>query len=215
MKKRLEINGIIILMGVMLLLSILLKKTQVEIPVTSVSDSEIVFTTEDKILKQTWTPNVKNISEIIIPLTTKNSFEGIIEVSVWTDTCEDKLGAVQVKHIFDEGIAEELRVGFEKPIKVEIGKRHCIQISFVQASSYGEIRIPINSKFTGCSIGDKVQGAAQLTIGSEKNSRICWLVITYMPFVLIAMCFSVIFGRKLEETLGLSFGVVVLWIFLF
>ena len=210
-----KINGIFIGILFMMIGIFWTGSKQFEVLTTTKTDKEIIFTVEDGIIEQAWTPNVKNINKIVIPMKAINTFEGILQVDILSDNLNVLLGSKRIKHIFTENLQEEVEVDFDESIQVEIGRRHYIRISFQEGSEYGEVSIPINSKYTGGSINGEIEGAIQLAIGSEKNSRILWVAITYMPFFGVAICFSLFFGKKLEETLGVSFGIIVLWIILF
>lgn len=173
--------------------------------IVSNPDSQIVYNTEDDVLEQTWLPIVKMISGIKIPYYAENSFSCDVQLRVYNDDYSKVLvEAVQTKYNFSEGESGNIEFEFKK-IRVIQGERYRIQVSLLNASETGTLRIASGSNYAGCSVAGEEEGqAAALTIISMKYSKIFWLVAVMFPLLAFSTLMMILTGKKWEETVGLS-----------
>jgi len=211
----LKINGLFLLMAMFVLGGFLVRDSRLEASLVSHPDAEVVFSTEEGILEQTWAPYMKNITGLKVPFTAENDFEGTMNVTVFTDNYGQEVGTFELPFRFTKGEQGEL-VFSGGSLKVDIGSRYRFRFQYAEDSGKGSIRIPSGSGHAGCTIGEKDQGqAVALKILFTKNSRIFWVMITFLPFLLFSLFFCVLWDRRMEETLGFSFILVPLLLFLF
>lgn len=213
-RNRIKRNGLFVLIAIVFLAGLVIKDSHLEASVVSHPDEEVVFSTQDGVLEQTWAPYMKNITGIRVPYVAESDFEGTMELRVFTDDYGQEVGNFALPFVFEEGQQGEL-VFSGSSLKVDTGSRYRFRLQYGEGSERGSIRIPSGSGHAGCNVGGKDQGqAAALKILFTKNSRIFWVIITLFPFFLISLFFCVLWDRRMEETLGLSFILVPLLLFL-
>lgn len=214
-RNRIKRNGLFVLIAIVFLAGFMIRDSHLEASLVSYPDDELIFSTEDGILEQTWAPYMKNITGISVPFTAENTFDGTINVTVFTDDYGQEAGNLTLSFQLAEGQQGELTFS-GSPLKVDPGSRYRFRFQYAEGSERGSIRIPSGSGHAGCTIGGTDQGqAAALKILFTKNSRISWVIITFLPFFLISLFFCVLWNRRMEETLGFSFILVPLLLFLF
>ena len=184
-------------------------------PIVSNPDSQISFSTEQKILEQTWQPQVKKIAGIKIPYTVMGDFGTTVELKIYSDDYEELLTSAVSEQQFTEDETGVLEFEFS-PVKVIPGERYRIQIEYLKCSSLGGLLIPSGSNYGGCTIdGVEYNEAVAFDVIFVKNSRLFWLLAVFFPLLSFSMLFMVAFGRKWEETVGISLIIEVFCLYVF
>lgn len=76
--------------------------------------------------------------------------------------------------------------------------------------------IPSGSNYGGCAIaGVEYNEAVAFDVVFVKNSRLFWLFAVFFPLLSFSILFMVVFEKKWEETIGLSFILEVLMLYVF
>lgn len=204
MKKRLLSNALFILILGIVVLAFIGRNQNIDIDIISDPDVQLAFSTGD-ILDQTWQSNVKKISEIVLPYSSKDSFEGEIKVELISDERGEIIADSVQSMVFAEGENGLLTFSF-KPFSLDLGTRCRIRLYYTNSSAAGSIYLPANSNYGGCCInGNEINQAVGLTIRGIKTNSISFLVIACFPFLSFSFLFMMIWKRKWEETIGLSF----------
>lgn len=204
---------IIIILGI--LLCFLKKDSYLSTPIVSHPDSQISFNPEQKVLEQTWQPQVKKIAGIKIPYSVMGDFGATVELKIYSDDYEELLISAVSEQQFTEDEAGVLEFQFA-PVKVIPGERYRIQIEYLECSSSGGLLIPSGSNYGGCAIaGVEYNEAVAFDVIFVKNSRLFWLLAVFFPLLSFSMLFMVAFGRKWEETVGVSLIIEVFCLYVF
>lgn len=185
-------------------------------PVVSIPDAQVRFSTEDVFLEQTWQPTVKRIAGVSIPYFAENDFSCNAEIRIYSDD-GTKLIVENVKEqmSFTAGEEGELAFAFD-PKDVVPGERYRIRFSLTDANVYGSLQIASGSNYGGCNIAGEEQGqAAAITVTFLKFSRLFWLAAVLFPLFSFSLLTMVLTGRKWEETVALSLFMegILLYIF--
>lgn len=185
------------------------KNNYLPMPIVSHPDSQIVFSTTQNVMEQTWQPQVKKISGIGVSYEALNDFNSDLRLKVFSDDYSVVLADTIVNHDFAAGEIGELSFGFSS-FNVTPGNRYRIQLSFENPSAEGEIWINAGSNYMGCTIdGAFVNQAAAFNITYIKNTRIFWLFAVFFPILSVSLALMTVWNRKWEETVGLSLIAVI------
>lgn len=211
-KEFMKRNSILLLGIIILLVLFLIGDNRLETTNISYPNSEIIFSTEDEVLEQTWAPNMKNIVDIKVPYQSDDSFEGVIELVIYTDDYQNIIVSEKINHSFQEGQAGELVFSLGRT-PIEVGNRYRFRLCFLEESESGAIRLASHNNYAGGMIGKRILNEGiKLNFVFEKISRIEWILVTYMPFLFIALFYAVYWNKKMEETIGLSFITTILFL---
>lgn len=209
MKKRLLSNAVFITLFIMIFFAMINRNQSVDIDVITESDTQVVFSVGN-ILEQTWQSNIKKVSKIVMPYSSEGDFEGEIEVEVLSDDGEKVLASLKQSRAFCKGENDSLTFSF-KSFSVDLGKQYRIRLHYTNCSNEGKLLLPANSNYSGCCVdGNEVNKAIGLTVGGIKTSSISFLVLVCFPFFSIALFFMVVWKRKWEDTIGISFILITL-----
>ena len=185
---------IIILLGI--LLCFLKKDSYLTTPIVSHPDSQISFSTEQKVLEQTWQPQVKKIAGIKIPYSVVGDFGTTVELKIYSDDYEELLTSAVSEQQFAKDESGVLEFEFA-PIKVIPGERYRIQIEYLEFSSSGGLMIPSGSNYGGCAIaGVEYNEAVAFDVVFVKNSRLFWLFAVFFPLLSFSILFMVVFEKN-------------------
>lgn len=204
------ISNLIFLICILAVIGTYIKKDQkIEIPVISGTDSQVVFAAGN-IIEQTWQPNIKEICMIKVPYTSQADFEGEVKIEFLSDDRTQLLADAAVQAAFQAGERGTLEFSF-KSFDVSPGKRYRIRMQYMNYSEEGSILLDANTNYRGCSIDEITQDkAAGFLVTGIKTNKLSFLTLSCFPFFSIAFLFMVLFRRKWEDTIGLSFILITL-----
>lgn len=210
MKKGLVPNTFFFFLLIILLFAFINKDQNIEIPVISGSDTQIPFTT-GSLIEQTWQPNIKKICKISVPYASEADFEGEVKMEFVTDDEKAILADAVTSAVFKKGEKGVLEFSFGS-IDVLPGTRYQIRMQYTDFSGDGVVFLNANSNYKGCSINSNAQdGAVGFLITGVKTSKFSFLVMVCFPFLAVSFLLMVFFRRKWEETIGISFILVTLF----
>ena len=180
------------------------RNTNVEADIVPYPDTKISFSTKDKIIEQTWSPNAKRLDGIFIPFEAENTFDTKLKMTIVTD--DNQIIATSIiNYTFKEKQCGEIFFPLEN-VCVELGTRYHFLIEYSEESGEGIILINAGEHFYGCSVaGEEVGTALALKISLVKNSKIFWLVNTFFPIISIALFLACWCERKIEDTIGVAY----------
>lgn len=185
-------------------------------PVVSIPDTQVSFSTEDGILEQTWQPVIKKIAGIELPYQAENDFSCDAQLKIYSDDYSQVIAEETKEAVsFKAGQAGTLSFTFRKTSVIP-GERYHIQISLINPSAKGVLKISSGSNYGGCTIaGQEIGQAAAITVTFLKYSKLFWLTAVLFPLLTLSLLAMVITGRKWEETVALSLFTegIILYVF--
>lgn len=207
MKRILKKNWIFIVMALIFIVCLL--KKDVYLPMNIVSDVDSWFELEQGVtLKQTWICEIKEVAEIKVKVKSDNSFAGKMQMSVAEGNSGKILASVDEYIDFEKNMEEEVAFCFPSSFRVVPGKQYVIQFNFIDendARNNHKIMIEADSNYMGCTIdGEEKDGGAAFEIIYIKNSMLFWIFASFFPFFGISFFFMMLWGKKWEDTIGLS-----------
>lgn len=204
MKKWIKKYGFILIILSVILICCIKKESSLETSIVSVADSQIFLSTND-ILEQTWQPHVKIITGVKIPYIAEESFKAKAKLKILTD---DKAKVLLEKQVEENFIKEEkdvIEFTFEET-KLILGDRYRIQLSFEETEEIFGIFVDSGINYMGAKVNDiECNEGAALKLTYVKNSRIFWLFSIMFPLFSFSFLFMVLWNRKWEEVISLSF----------
>lgn len=207
--KRIKKNIIFIILLLAAVVCIIMRNNELTAPIVSHPDSGLVFSTDQKVLEQTWQPHIKKIAGVKIPYTGTADFNSRVYLSLYTDDYSELLVRTSLDQEFKENAEGTLTFRF-KALRVMPGERYRIQLSYEEPSGEGALLIASGSNYDGCSIDrEECNEAAAFEIIFIKNSRIFWMLAVFFPFFSFSLLFMTIWNRKWEECIGLSMIITV------
>lgn len=210
MKKGLVPNTFFFFVLIILILAFINRDQNIEIPVISGSDTQVPFTT-GSLLEQTWQSNIKKICKISVPYASEADFEGEVKMEFVTDDEKEILADAVTNAVFKKGERGVLEFSLGS-IDVLPGIRYQIRMQYTNFSGDGVVFLNANSNYKGCSINANVQdSAAGFLITGVKTSEFSFLVMVCFPFFAVSFLLMVFFRRKWEETIGISFILITLF----
>lgn len=209
MKELLKKNIPFIVLLAVILLCAAMGKTSFSMSVVSNPDSQIVFSTGQTVLEQTWQPPVKNIAGLRVPYTSMADFDGDMTFLIYTDDRAEVLAQTSMHCVFRAGEEGVLEPDLPK-IRVIPGERYRICLRYQDVSAEGTLLLGAGSQYGGCSIdGADCNAAAAFDVISEKPSLWLQILAVFGPFTAFSLLFMTLWGRKWEDCIGLSmFGIV-------
>ncbi|MCM1174341.1 MAG: hypothetical protein NC341_04735 [Blautia sp.] len=211
MKDLLKKNIPFIVLFIVILLCVVMRDASFSIPVVSNPDSQIIFSTNQTVLEQTWQPPVKNISGVRIPYTSMADFSGNMAFLIYSDDYSEILAQADIQCVFRAGEEGILEPDFPK-IKVIPGERYRICLRYEDVLEEGALQFASGSQYAGCTIdGTDFNAAAAFEIISVKPSLWIQLLAVFGSFAAFSLLFMILWERKWEECIGLSmFGIAAL-----
>lgn len=205
---------IIIVIGLILVFS--RRYTYLSTDIVSFPDSVITFGTQDEYLEQTWQPEVKLIKGIQMPYYAENDFVSDVQLKVFSDDySEVVVESILANYSFIGGQNGVVEFQFDKTRVIQ-GERYRIQISLINASKEGILKINSGSNYGGCNVGgEETKSAVDLTITFAKFSKLFWIVAVLFPLCTFSLFLMVFFGRKFEEVVAISMCMEGLVLFIF
>ncbi len=205
----------IILIGVLVLFK---KDSHITMPVVSVPDDTIEFTSDNEYLEQTWLTNVKKIEQIQLPI--------IADTDI-NDTLTMKLCVLRYPTAWDAEVitvskeisipaGSESTVYFDVPtVKGPLGTKLWMIFS-PSGNSEWKARVPIGTNHEGMNIDghDTGMGAA-VTFGVIKTNRLFWIYAILFMIIAPAFFLMTLFRRKFAECAGLGILINTLLLYLF
>lgn len=205
MKKFVRKNWIFMLLLLGILGAFMMRYNYLPMLVVSHPDQQVTFTTQDRILEQTWQPTVKMISGVSVPYYAENDFAADVKLTIYSDDyAEVLLENVQKDYHFAAGTSGTIAFSFDK-IKVVQGERYRFTFELLNETEEGTLQIASGSNYGGGSIdGNEIGQALALTITFVKYSKLFWLVAVMLPLLGYSLLTMVLTGKKWEETVALS-----------
>ena len=197
----------IILCLLVILGSMCVRNEKTESQMIPFPNSQILFSTKDVLLEQTWAPYAKRLNGVRVPYIAQSNFIAEMKMTVYTDEYEEVSSSV-IDCVFEEGQEGEICFPFEI-LNVELGSRYRFVMEFCEKSENGTIRLIAGNEYSGCTVAkEEVQGAIALKFDLVKNSKIFWLVSSFVPVLSIALFLACYAERKMEETISGAFFIV-------
>lgn len=216
MKELVKKNWFFLILLLVLGIVFMKRNLNLDMPVVSIPDAQVGFSTQDSVMEQTWQPVIKKIAGIQLPYYAENNFSCDVQLKIFTDDYSQIIVEDAVKNInFEANQRGEVSFSFHK-VPVTPGERYHIQFLLKNVTAQGTLQIPSGSNYGGCSIGGENLGqAAAITIISLKYSKLFWLVAVLFPLLTFSLLAMVVTGRKWEETVALSLFIegILLYIF--
>lgn len=171
--------------------------------IVSHSDTELILTTEDGMLEQTWQPRAKQIAGVSMPYRVADGFTATAELSIYTDDYAEVVATAELQQVvFETDANGTLEFSFPRT-KVTPGERYRIVICLNDASEKGALAVVAGSNHDGCTIGGTdTQCGAALTVTFLKYRSIFWLFAVLFPLLSISFFGMTVMHRKLEEVIG-------------
>lgn len=216
MKALLKKNWFFLIFLLVLVIVFIKRYIYLPMQIVAIPDSQVIFSTDDEILEQKWQPMVKEITAIQVPYFSENDFSCDVKMKIYSDDYSQVITEQIVDNfVFNAGQEGNILFSFPK-VSVIQGERYHIQISLVNVSTQGTLKISSGSNYGGCSVaGQDVGQALAITITFLKYSKLFWLVAVFFPLLTFSLFSMVITGRKWEETVALSLFVegIILYVF--
>lgn len=209
MMKVLKKNAVFIIIVCIAIVCVIKRNDYQKMPIVSAPDSELVFSTEESVLEQTWQPQVKRIAGVRIPYVSASDFESDLKLTVYSDDYAEILASVTIHQTFQTDASGTLRFDF-KTVQVVPGERYRIRLSYDTFSADGALRIASGRNYDGCSIGEVAcREAAALYVTIVKSSSLFWILAVFFPFIAFSLLFMIVWTRKWEECIGISVIITV------
>lgn len=186
-------------------------------PITSDYDALVCLQSGQEGLVQSWQANSRNISGFILHTQPDENKEltGRLRMRVKEQAeaedflCEGEVSLLQ--------ISESGEYTFLLPkTKLELGKRYYFQIELLDEGQDTSVAVCINSNYGGLLINqEENKGAIGGTVLYQTTGNLVWLLRIILLFSGITFFLMLLFNRKFEEVLALTFGVVFVYLYVF
>ncbi|MBD5473552.1 MAG: hypothetical protein HDR20_11870 [Lachnospiraceae bacterium] len=204
-------NWIFIVLIILILGIYSRRNTDLQTEMVSWPDTMVSFTTDMGVLSQSWQPQMKSIKGISIEYEALNNFKTTIEMRIKNG--ENILAEHLAECDFLEGETKTLDFSFDT-IQVEPGKKYTIELNYLNAEEFGELKLSAGTEYGGCQISGKDANCAlAYKINFAKPSRLWWMFICFAPIFAIAFLYMMIWNRKFEETITLALVTVGLMLY--
>ena len=199
-----------------LVLFAVLATTDTRVEIVSTTDNVITMTAEENVLTQAWEADSRNIVgfELHTDINQSRNPSGSIRLSLKEEReSEDSLCSAEARL---ETVAGDGSYVFKLPrTSLELGRRYYFEIE-LSAQPDTELAILSNSNYGGLVIkGEEMRGAAAGTVLYKTPGNIAWLVRIILMFTGISVLLTLFFNRRFEEVLGMAFGIVFLYVYIF
>ena len=184
--------------------------------IVSQTDGVTIMTGEENTLTQAWQAESKNITgfELHTDIDQNRNLSGNIRLSLKEERegenslCSAEVGA--------ETAAGDGSYMFELPRTcLELGRRYYFELELTSQPDT-ELAILSNSSYGGLAIeGEEVRGAVAGTVVYKTPGNAVWLVRIFLMFTGISVILAIFFNRRFEEVLGMAFGIVFLYVYVF
>lgn len=213
--KTIKQNFLFILMPLIALFCFLQKDSFLSESIISHPDSQVTFSANET-LSQTWEANVKKLTEVSIPYTSSTDFTSDFHLNIMDDSTSVTLVTVSLPQVsFRAGESGKLTFSFS-PITLNPGTRYKFYLSADNFTSPGELSIPANVEYDGCSINNiPTDQGADFQLTSIKPSRLFWLFAAFAPLFLFSLALMLGFNRKFEQVVGLALVINIGILYLF
>ena len=213
--KTIKQNFLFILIPLIALFCFLQKDSFLSDSIISHPDSQVTFSASET-LSQTWEAHVKNLTEVSIPYTSSTDFTSDFHLNIMDDSTSATLATVSLPQIsFSAGESGKLTFSFS-PITLNPGTRYKFYLSADNFTSPGELSIPANVEYDGCSINNiPTDHGADFQLTSIKPSRLFWLFAVFAPLFLFSLALMLGFNRKFEQVVGLALVINIGILYLF
>lgn len=212
-KEFLKRNCIFIVIIIGMFLCFLKKDSYLPINLVSYPDTWEEFLVQEKILEQTWLPSVKEIAEIKLNCKSEESFENVLQINILESDTRNVIATTSEEVILDENEIKEICFKIEPTIIVP-GEQYIIQLEYGEQNGKG-VWVEASTNHMGCIIdGEERNVGVAFELTYIKNSKIFWIISSLFPFASFAFLFMVIYGKKWEETIGLSMAVSIAIMFI-
>ncbi len=217
MRRILKKNWIFMVIAAIFVVCLLKKDAYLPMNIVSYVDSW--FNLEQGMtLEQTWISEIKEVAEIKVKLKADKSFTAKMQMSVLEEETGEVLSSVEECNYFEKDIEKEVTFHFPSSCNVVPGKQYVIQFKFIDekdTSSSNKLMIEAGSNYMGCTIEEaKQDGGAAFEIIYIKSSILFWIFVSFFPFFAFSFLFMMLWGKKWEDTIGLSVatGIFVMFV---
>ena len=213
--KTIKQNFLFILIPLIALFCFLQKDSFLSESIISHPDSQVTFSASET-LSQTWEANVKKLTEVSIPYTSSTDFTSDFHLNIMDDSTSVTLVTVSLPQVsFRADENGKLTFSFS-PITLNPGTRYKFYLSADNFTSPGELSIPANVEYDGCSINNiPTDQGADFQLTSIKPSRLFWLFAAFAPLFLFSLVLMLGFNRKFEQVVGLALVINIGILYLF
>lgn len=203
-----------VLIGVLVIISLVWNSTA-QIPIASDTNDVVSLTAENDVLLQSWQANSKNITgfEIPIDFDMSRNLAGILSISLKEEINDEDVICSNSLDLATLGNGNA-KISLKKE-SLELGKRYYFELKLSGAEENTVLAMKINSDYGGLMLNDtEISGALAGIIDYEKANNLAWLLRIILIISGITLMIGLCHNKTFEETLGISFGVVFLYIYI-
>lgn len=173
--------------------------------IVSNPDSDVILSTNNSSLEQTWETTAKIINNVRIPFSTEDDFVSAVKCSIYTDDYSEILAIACIPQV-DFSACKDGSLNFNfGNISVNSGERYRIRLELVDPDGSGALSIKAGSNYGGCIIdGIDENKAAAISVGVAKYSNLFWMFSVIAPICFGSLLIMIIFERKFEEVCASS-----------
>lgn len=197
------------------LFAVLVKSSGREV-IVSDTDAVIILTEKQNFLTQAWQAQSKNINgfELQTDVNQSQNLSGSLRL-----TLKEERGSKESLCSADIGLQMVTEDGcyvFKLPrTRLELGKRYYFELELL-AQPDTDLAILSNSNYGGLMFEDEdVRGAVAGAVLYQSTGNIAWILRIFLMFTGISVVFALLFNRQFEEVLGVTFGLVFAYVYIF
>ena len=212
-----RIRVAVMLFGIVIL-GIIFFKGQQEYPIAIAGESasETALAGSSSELQQYWQASAAAITGITVPYDvqkTQLSKGTIVTACVMMDEdAEQILAQTQLTVHPEKGTLN----GTLPKAKLQIGKRYVIRLQLENGQHGDVLTCYLNPELSGLSVNGAAQdGALDITLHAACKSQMFWLLDLLCTVTILSFAAGTLWDKKFEETIGLTFIAIGLWILLF
>lgn len=207
------------LQSVLILAAVLVSvffKTTGEVFIASQTDSVMLLNAAQNELIQTWQAESKNIERLRLPIDREYSTDLTGKLTLLLKPEEETETYIYKSEIDLGEMADKEECMFTFPkTELELGRRYYFQIRLEEAGENTSLALKINSDYGGLTVEEKeIPGAAAGIVEYQKTGNLAWLLRIFLLFGGISFLLMLLFDRKFEEVLALTFGIIFVYIYL-
>ncbi|MDE7446834.1 MAG: hypothetical protein K2N15_14195 [Lachnospiraceae bacterium] len=178
-------------------------------------DMQILFSTEQETVKQTWSPHVKWVENIAIPYMTTEDFKGKLKFTF--------LNNITGKEIFSETVCLDCKGEVSDSIYVDFGHQkmdltmqYAFQLTYEEVEVGNGIFLFAGENYDGGSIdGENLNAGIAIDVLFTKYSTVFFMMLILFIIYSLSVCGMLLWNRRFEETAGQSVLFVGLLLYLF
>lgn len=191
-------------------------KTEAHEEIVSQTDSVVIMTGEENTLTQAWQAESKSIDgfELHTDMNQSRNLSGSIRLSLKEE--RESTESLCSAEVGLETAAGDGSYMFELPrTSLELGRRYFFELELTSQPDT-ELAILSNSNYGGLVMqGEEVRGAVAGSVLYKTPRTAAWLVRICLMFTAISVIVALFYNRRFEEVLGMTFGIVFLYVYIF